>query len=188
MPICTCTPWGSRHVEKMHRIQRQSPTSFHIRFRPSCRIYTCPALDGDVVEGAGLGDLRGLLEGPGPGPDRDDGVLRPARDAEGEARRLITEQSGNMLQVGIFLDFVRLATRTPHGVASYVRGARRNRIDRHGGGIERLTPRTLAAVTSTVSVKGYPPETVMMLPSGSVDTEGAYLITREGGNVSQVVH
>ena len=47
-------------------------------------------------------------------------------------------------QVGISPDFVRLPTRTmhPHGGASYVRGAKRNRIDRHGGGIERLVTRT----------------------------------------------
>ena len=41
-----------------------------------------------------------------------------------------------MFRVGIFLDFVWLTTRTPHG--AYVRRARRNRIDRHGGEIERL--------------------------------------------------
>ena len=42
----------------------------------------------------------------------------------------------------MLLDFVKLiyTTRTPHGV--YVRGARRNRIDPHGGGIERRTTRT----------------------------------------------
>ena len=38
--------------------------------------------------------------------------------------------------MGIFLDFVWLTTRTHHG--AYVRRARRNRIDRHGGEIERL--------------------------------------------------
>ena len=42
--------------------------------------------------------------------------------------------------MGIFLDFVWLTTRPPHG--AYVRGARRNRIDPHGGEIERLTTRT----------------------------------------------
>ena len=50
----------------------------------------------------------------------------------------ITTTSGNIVRVGVFLDFVWLTTRTPHGGASYVRGARRNRIDRHGGVIERL--------------------------------------------------
>ena len=44
--------------------------------------------------------------------------------------------------MGIFLDFVWLTTRTPHG--AYVRRARRNRIDRHGGEIERLATRTQA--------------------------------------------
>ena len=41
--------------------------------------------------------------------------------------------------MGIFLDFVWRSgtTRTPHG--AYARRARRNRIDPHGGGIERLT-------------------------------------------------
>ena len=47
------------------------------------------------------------------------------------------KKSGNIFRVGIFLDFVWLTTRTPH--RAYVRRARRNRIDRHGGGIERLT-------------------------------------------------
>ena len=32
---------------------------------------------------------------------------------------LLTQQSGNIFRVGIFLDFVRRATRTPHG--AYVR-------------------------------------------------------------------
>ena len=48
----------------------------------------------------------------------------------------ITKRSGNMFRVGIFLDFVWLTTRTPHG--EYVWRARRNRIDPHGGVIERL--------------------------------------------------
>ena len=39
-------------------------------------------------------------------------------------------------------DFAWLPARTPHGGASYVRRAERNRIDRHGGGIERLATRT----------------------------------------------
>ena len=40
---------------------------------------------------------------------------------------------GKYFQVGILLDFVRLTTRAegPHGAASHVRGAKRNRIDRH---------------------------------------------------------
>ena len=50
--------------------------------------------------------------------------------------------SGNIFQVGIFLDFVRLTTRTMHPHGAHVRGARRNRIDPHGGGIERLVTRT----------------------------------------------
>ena len=48
----------------------------------------------------------------------------------------LTKKSGKMFRVGIFLDFVWLTTRTPHG--AYVRRARRNRVDRHGGEIERL--------------------------------------------------
>ena len=67
---------------------------------------------------------------------------------------LITKKSGNIFRVGIFLDFVRLTTRTPHGGASYVRRARLNRIDPHRGGIERLTTpttRTRAASASCSS-------------------------------------
>ena len=48
----------------------------------------------------------------------------------------LTKKSSKFFRVGIFLDFVWLTTRTPHG--AYVRRARRNRIDRHGGDIERL--------------------------------------------------
>ena len=53
---------------------------------------------------------------------------------------LLAKKSGKIFRVGIFLDFVWLTTRTPHG--AYVRSARRNRIDRHRGGIERLETRT----------------------------------------------
>ena len=50
---------------------------------------------------------------------------------------IITKKSGDIFRVGIFLDFVRLATRTMHPHGAYVRGAKRNRIDRHWGGVER---------------------------------------------------
>ena len=53
---------------------------------------------------------------------------------------LLTKKGGNIFWVGIFLDFVWLTTRAPHG--AYVRRARRNRIDRHGGEIERPATRT----------------------------------------------
>ena len=43
---------------------------------------------------------------------------------------------GNIVRVGVFLDFVSPTTRAPHGV--HVRGAERNRVDPHGGGIERV--------------------------------------------------
>ncbi len=53
------------------------------------------------------------------------------------------EKSGKTFRVGIFLDFVWLTTRTMHPHGAYVRGARRNRIGPHGGGVERLTTRTV---------------------------------------------
>ena len=59
---------------------------------------------------------------------------------------LFAKKSGNIFRVGIFLDFVWLTTRTPHG--AYVRRARRNRVDHHGGEIERLTTRTCWANSS----------------------------------------
>ena len=49
----------------------------------------------------------------------------------------LTKKGGNFFRVGIFLDFVWLTTRTMHPHGAYVRGARRNRIVRHGGEIER---------------------------------------------------
>ena len=65
---------------------------------------------------------------------------------------VITEKSGNIFRVSIFLDFVWLTTRTegPHGGASYVRGAGRNRIDRHGGGIERIAGTVCSGVSSSM--------------------------------------
>ena len=56
----------------------------------------------------------------------------------------LAKKSGNIFRVGLFLDFVWLTTRTPHG--AYVRRARRNRIDPHGGEIERLAGRVLGVV------------------------------------------
>ena len=43
---------------------------------------------------------------------------------------VIVEKSGNIFRGGVFLNFVRLTTRAPHGGASHVRRAKRNRIDR----------------------------------------------------------
>ena len=54
-------------------------------------------------------------------------------------------KSSNVFRVGIFLDFVGLTTRTEGPHRAYVRGAKRNRIDRHRGGIERLATRTVGA-------------------------------------------
>ena len=54
---------------------------------------------------------------------------------------MLTKKGGTIFRVGIFLDFVRLATRTPHG--AYVRRAKYNPIDRDWGEIERLTTRTV---------------------------------------------
>ena len=50
---------------------------------------------------------------------------------------LRSKKSGNVFRAGIFLDFVRLTTRTPHG--AYVRRAKRKRIDPHWDGIARLS-------------------------------------------------
>ena len=57
-------------------------------------------------------------------------------------RDLITKKGGSVFRVGIFLDFVRLTTRTMHPHGAYVWTARRNRIEPHGGGIERPTTHT----------------------------------------------
>ena len=48
---------------------------------------------------------------------------------------LLAKKSGSVFLVGIFLDFVRVTTRTMHPHGAYVRRAKRNRIDRHRGGI-----------------------------------------------------
>ena len=61
---------------------------------------------------------------------------------------LLAKKSGKNFRGGIFLDFVWLTTRTPHG--AYVRRARRNRIDRHGGEIERLALQALPENMSNI--------------------------------------
>ena len=43
----------------------------------------------------------------------------------------LRKTNGNICRVGIFLGFVCLTTRTVHTHRVYVRGAGRNRIDRH---------------------------------------------------------
>ena len=50
-----------------------------------------------------------------------------------EGRGNITRErgSGRVVRVGIFLDFVSSATRTPHGGASYAQKGGRNRIEPH---------------------------------------------------------
>ena len=71
----------------------------------------------------------------------------PLPELEGDGGDgLLAKKSGKIFRVGIFLDFVWLTTRTPHG--AYARRARRNRIDPHGGGMERLTTRTWRGVAA----------------------------------------
>ena len=57
------------------------------------------------------------------------------------------KEKGDTFRVGLFLDFVRRSgtTRTmhPHVGPQYVRGAKRNRIGPHWGGVERLMRRTI---------------------------------------------
>ena len=62
---------------------------------------------------------------------------------------VITERSGNIFLVGIFLDFVRLTTRAPHGARA--RGANRNRIDRRSRFILPLPFRYWRANTSSAA-------------------------------------
>ena len=62
------------------------------------------------------------------------GVDSPCQASHGSRKR-----GGNIFRVGIFLDFVWLTTRTPY--VAYARRAKRNRIDRHRGEIERLATR-----------------------------------------------
>ena len=49
-----------------------------------------------------------------------------------QARHLM-KRAATLFGMGVFLDFVRLATRTVHPHGAHVRGAKRSRIDRHGG-------------------------------------------------------
>ena len=59
------------------------------------------------------------------------------------------ERSGNIFWMGIFLDFVRLTTRAPHGARA--RGAKRNRIDRRSRFILPLPFRYWRANTSSAA-------------------------------------
>ena len=83
------------------------------------------------------------LGGVWPWLDEHHALFKSGRNFAGCLRRVrtamagtLTKKSGKIFRLGIFLDFVWLTTRTPHG--AYVRRARRNRIGRHGGEIERL--------------------------------------------------
>ena len=62
-------------------------------------------------------------------------------------------KSGGVFRVGVLLDFVRRSGTTraegPHGGASYVRGAKRNRINPPLGGIERPAAGTTWAARSS---------------------------------------
>ena len=61
------------------------------------------------------------------GAARGHGALPPYRRLGLQRKpHLLAKKSGNIFRVGIFLDFVWLTTRTPHG--AYVRRARRNRF------------------------------------------------------------
>ena len=71
-------------------------------------------------------------------------------------QRLLATKGGNFNVFGwvnFLIDFVRLTTRTegPHGGASYVRGAKRNRIGRHRGGVERLGARTVSPLLAVAA-------------------------------------
>ena len=84
-------------------------------------------LDGTIAR-----DVKILREHITGGGTFETASLMWTKDAPtGRKPYALTRKSGNMFRVGIFLDFVWLTTRTPHG--AYVRRARRNRIDRHGG-------------------------------------------------------
>ena len=90
---------------------------------------------------------------------------------------LPTDTRGNTFRVGIFLDFVKLTIRTPHGGASYVQGAKRNRIDTHRGGTERLETRTSSLTPNTFSV-------MSARPSMQLAMEKYLLAGKSGDNIS----
>ena len=89
----------------------------------------------DVSLDVGLGAVPGLVLGVSLGvvPGLVHELDARARPRVELGVTLLTNKGGKRFRVGIFLDFAWLTTRTPHGGASYVRGAKRNRIDRHRG-------------------------------------------------------
>ena len=74
------------------------------------------------------------------------GSVLVRRGVRRHREHLLRKRAGGVFfsRVGIFLHFVRLTARTVHPHGAHVRGAKRNRIDRHWGEIERLTTRTRA--------------------------------------------
>ena len=96
--------------------------------------------------GQGEGATRYAGQGHGEGAIRYGGRRTRLRTTGLRSRRCTCTRKGAVVVFGwvLFFDFVWVTTRAegPHGGASYVRGAERNRIDRHRGGIERLAMRT----------------------------------------------
>ena len=95
--------------------------------------------------------------------------------------------------MGISLDFVWLTTRTegPRGGASYVRGARRNQIGRHGGEIERLAARTFGQLREhsrerTTCADGWTTDSLLLTArrTPASTQPHAYHHTRTGGDAN----
>ena len=97
----------------------------------------CCRTPSDVRCCAWFGWVRGrVVHGRAPRaglPYLLNGGQQPARVVLGGI--ILRKKSRNTFRVGIFLDFVWLTARTMHPHGEYVRGARRNRIDRHGVGL-----------------------------------------------------
>ena len=119
---------GRRHVRDQLLVDTVRPRHAQRRRRARLAVHAGP---GRVQPGgAAAVPACTVPAGAGcPGHGRRHAGVLPGRGT-------LTKKSGNFFRVGIFLDFVWLTTRTPHG--AYVRRARRNRIDHHGGEIERL--------------------------------------------------
>ena len=84
---------------------------------------------------------------PPPPAEADGGIIASSCDyARGaniteddeELDGLVTEKSGNIFRVGVFLDFASSSARTMHLYGAYVQMSKRNRIGPHQGAIERL--------------------------------------------------
>ena len=121
---------STKPAPSQHQVSTKSAPSQHQASTKPAR--TCTGTEGRMEGPTEVPMVANVMTLPGQRTMIPSSVTSPCS----------TKKSGKTFRVGIFLDFVWLTTRTMHPHGACVRRARRNRIDPHRGGIERLGPRT----------------------------------------------